>query len=327
MQRLFNGGEGTAREKDSGWLRGRVRRLQQMGVEGLMPSPGAIVEGLRVIANDAIALAVVWHLLLAAACIALALGWCPSQRSAGALLSVPVASVSALAFRYGNPFNGLMFAALALALLGLAGRLAPRPVQRGGAAMTVVGILMIAFAWLYPHFLDLRSPTIYVVGAPTGLIPCPTLSLLIGFTLLARGFGSRAWTLRWPSPACSTVSSAWRDSACDWTSCSAQVASACWSCLPADAPRERQCRPRVNRPRAFPAPNSTPTAHARLGHAVIDAARAPLLAQEGWSPAWHARSNTSRARSRLRAVPRPLRYMTPRSKQAVASSCSHALRK
>ena len=65
-----------------------------------MPSPGAIVEGLRVIANDAIALAVVWHLLLAAACIALALGWRPSQRSAGALLSVPVASASALAFRY-----------------------------------------------------------------------------------------------------------------------------------------------------------------------------------------------------------------------------------
>ncbi len=160
-----------------------------------MPSPGAIVEGLRVIANDAIALAVVWHLLLAAACIALALGWRPSQRSAGALLSVPVASASALAFRYGNPFNGIMFAALALALLGLAGRLAPRPVQRGGAAMTVVGILMIAFAWLYPHFLDPRSPMIYVVGAPTGLIPCPTLSLLIGFTLLAGGFGSRAWNL------------------------------------------------------------------------------------------------------------------------------------
>ena len=61
--------------------------------------------------------------------------------------------------------------------------------------MTVVGILMIAFAWLYPHFLDPRSPMIYVVGAPTGLIPCPTLSLLIGFTLLAGGFGSRAWNL------------------------------------------------------------------------------------------------------------------------------------
>lgn len=160
-----------------------------------MPGPGTIVEGLRAIANDAIALAVVWHVLVAAACIALVLGWRPSQRSAGALLSAPVASVSALAFRYGNPFNGIMFAVIALALLGLAVRLAPRPVQRGGTAVTVVGIFMIAFAWLYPHFLDLRSPAVYIVGAPTGLIPCPTLSLLIGFTLLAGGFGSRAWNL------------------------------------------------------------------------------------------------------------------------------------
>ena len=28
-----------------------------------------------------------------------------------------------------------------------------------------------------------------------GLIPCPTLSLVIGFTLLAGGFGSKAWSL------------------------------------------------------------------------------------------------------------------------------------
>jgi hypothetical protein len=160
-----------------------------------MPSPGTIVEGLRAIANDAIALAVVWHVLLAAACIALALGWRPSQRTAAAVLSVPIASVSALAFRHGNPFNGLMFAVIAVVLLGLAVRLAPGPVQRGGVAMTGGGILMIAFAWLYPHFLDPRSPAIYIVAAPTGLIPCPTLSLLIGFTLLAGGFGSRAWTL------------------------------------------------------------------------------------------------------------------------------------
>src|SRR5947207_257610 len=55
------------------------------------------------------------------------------------------------------------------------------------------GAVMIAFGWLYPHFLEQRSPALYLVAAPMGLIPCPTLSLIIGLTFLAGGFGSRAW--------------------------------------------------------------------------------------------------------------------------------------
>ena len=48
---------------------------------------------------------------------------------------------------------------------------------------------------VYPHFLEQFSPAVYLVAAPTGLIPCPTLWLVIGFTLLAGGLGSRAWSL------------------------------------------------------------------------------------------------------------------------------------
>jgi hypothetical protein len=142
-----------------------------------------------------LAAAVVWHVVLFGACVALGAGWRPSQRRAGALLAAPVASVSAAAFGHGNPFNGVVFAALALVMLGLAIRIEPRPVQRSGTVPTIIAIALIAFGWLYPHFLASRSPVIYLVAAPTGLIPCPTLSLVVGFTLLAGGFGSRAWSM------------------------------------------------------------------------------------------------------------------------------------
>ena len=158
-----------------------------------MPGPGTILEGLRSIANDGIVVAGVWHLCLAAACVALLFGWRPSQRAAATGMAAPVASVAVAAFRYDNPFNGIVFAALAAGMLGLAARLERRPVTVRGTASTIVGAVMIAFGWLYPHFLEQRSPALYLVAAPMGLIPCPTLSLIIGLTFLAGGFGSRAW--------------------------------------------------------------------------------------------------------------------------------------
>ena len=160
-----------------------------------MPDPATILQGLRAIANDAIVVAVGWHVLLAAACVALLFGWRPSQQLAGALLAAPVGSVSAFAFGYENPFNGIAFGVLALALFEIGTRFPAYPVQRGGAGRAAIGVFMIGFAWLYPHFLDARSPAIYLVGAPAGLIPCPTLSLVIGFTLLGGGFDSRAWNI------------------------------------------------------------------------------------------------------------------------------------
>ena len=160
-----------------------------------MPGPGSIVEGLRSIANGGIVMAGAWHLAVLAACVALIRGWRPTHALAAALLAAPVVSVALFAFRFGNPFNGILFTALALAMLALAARLQRRPVERGGTAMTIAAVFLIAFAWAYPHFLDPRSRALYLVAAPLGLIPCPTLSLVIGFTLLAGGFGSRAWSL------------------------------------------------------------------------------------------------------------------------------------
>ncbi|HXI58001.1 MAG TPA: hypothetical protein VNO55_18175 [Polyangia bacterium] len=160
-----------------------------------MPTPQSIVANLELIANGTIAIAVAWHSLALAALLALLLGWKPSRRAAGALLETPIVSVSIVSFIYGNPFNGTLFALLALVLGGIAARLGRGRVHKGGPAATLAGILMLAFGWLYPHFLDSHSAAIYLVAAPTGVIPCPTLSLSTGFALLAGGLGSRAWSV------------------------------------------------------------------------------------------------------------------------------------
>jgi hypothetical protein len=160
-----------------------------------MPSPQTIIDQLTLASNNAVAVAIGWHVAIAVATVAVMLGWRPSKRAAGVMLTAPIVSAAAVALAFGNPFNGSILAALALALVLLARRLGPGPVARRSAAAAWAGILLIVFGAFYPHFLQGGSPLAYLYAAPTGLIPCPTLSLVIGFALLAGGLGSRAWSL------------------------------------------------------------------------------------------------------------------------------------
>ena len=160
-----------------------------------MPSAAEILKTLETISKEWLGLAVAWHILLAMAIMAVILGWRPSRKVGAALLVLPLLSVSALAWLHGNPFNGIVFAlfAVLLAVLGLglpAARVTPAP---GWAR--AVGVVLVAFGWVYPYFVGGGSWLRYIGVAPTGLIPCPTLSMLVGFTLLANGFGSRAYSL------------------------------------------------------------------------------------------------------------------------------------
>lgn len=159
-----------------------------------MPTADEILAGLTLISNQAVVVAVAWHVVLMAVVLALAVGWRPALRAARVLVILPLVSVAALGFAFGNPFNGTAFAAaaVALGLLGLRASGAAAP--RGGALTSVIGIAMIAFGWIYPHFLD-AHPLVYVYAAPVGLVPCPTLALAIGFTLLGGTLGARAWSV------------------------------------------------------------------------------------------------------------------------------------
>lgn len=159
-----------------------------------MPSVNQILASLDAAANRALALALVWHGVALVALIALALGWRPTRRAAGALLALPMVSVAAVAFAYHNIFNGALFVAVAVVLFAIAFRLGADEVTGADTAASVAGAGMIAFGLWYPHFLDSWPRAIYFVAAPAGLLPCPTLSLVIGFSLIGRGLDSRAWT-------------------------------------------------------------------------------------------------------------------------------------
>jgi hypothetical protein len=159
-----------------------------------VPSTREILDGLTYIANTWTGIAVAWHIAIAGLLAALILGWRPARRQLSLILALPLVSVSVLAWLTQNPFNGTVFGLCAVALGTVGARLPGIPIQRASNAMALVGLATVAFGWVYPHFLDGGSGH-YLYAAPTGLVPCPTLSVIVGFALLADGLGSRAWSL------------------------------------------------------------------------------------------------------------------------------------
>ena len=61
----------------------------------------------------------------------------------------------------------------------------------------IVGGLLVAFGWSYPHFL-VKGGWTYLYAAPLGVLPCPTLSAIIGVTLLLTTFEAKAWSAMLP---------------------------------------------------------------------------------------------------------------------------------
>jgi hypothetical protein len=159
-----------------------------------MPGAVDILDGLSAFANQATRVAVAWHILIGTALLALLGGWRPSERTARLLIGMPLASVAAVATVFGSPFNGLVFTASALAMTALAMRGDRGPVYLGSAWTRAIGLVMLAFGWVYPHFLN-RPAIDYLYAAPVGLVPCPTLAVASGFALLGNGLGSRVWAL------------------------------------------------------------------------------------------------------------------------------------
>jgi hypothetical protein len=155
-----------------------------------MPSSEEILRLTAAMAGDLRWLAIAWHLTIVIAAAAIIAGWRPRAPLGLALLVAPAASVSIAALAYGNPFNGISFGLLAIVFVVLAATL-PRALAMSASWSVSLGIALILYGTCYPHFVD--GPwyrTLY--AAPVGVIPCPTLAVLAGFTLLAGGFSARA---------------------------------------------------------------------------------------------------------------------------------------
>lgn len=159
-----------------------------------MPSPEQILASLTAIANQWWWVATAWHVYFAVIVIGLLLGVRPSKRIAGVLLALPLLSVSLFAWVGANPFNGLVLGLVGIALAVLAFRLPDERIEIGPPWAVVAGSLMFLFGWVYPHFLDTFPAFAYLYAAPVGLVPCPTLSIVIGVALVVGGFDARVWT-------------------------------------------------------------------------------------------------------------------------------------
>src|SRR6185436_6698357 len=146
------------------------------------------------IANEWWGLAAAWHVVVGGLLISLVGGWRPSRRLFALTISLSTASVSALAWASDNPFNGAVFGALSLTLGAVAVGFRDEPVVVASPGRRLAGAALIAFGWIYPHFLDATSGLRYLYASPLGLIPCPTLAAAIGLTLIVGLSGLRLWS-------------------------------------------------------------------------------------------------------------------------------------
>jgi hypothetical protein len=155
-----------------------------------MPNSSEILAGLQAIANDYKVIAIIWHAIFYILLIALIAKWKPSNRLLASFISLPIFSVAILAWVSGNPFNGLLFSILGILILFFGLRTSTKSVMQAQTPCFSIGSIMIGFGLLYPHFVQTDTALTYFYASPVGLIPCPTLSVIIGMLFIFNKFRS-----------------------------------------------------------------------------------------------------------------------------------------
>lgn len=160
-----------------------------------MPPVHDILTQLAAIAAAYPWLAIAWHAYFGAFAVALLCGWRPPRRLTGILLVPPLLSASAMAWIAANPFNGAVLLVLAGLLLLLALKQPCAPARIAPPWLLFPGAALFAVGWAYPHFLAAGSLLPYLYRSPLGLLPCPTLAMVLGVALILDGLGSRGFCL------------------------------------------------------------------------------------------------------------------------------------
>jgi hypothetical protein len=156
-----------------------------------MPSAPDILAGLHALANQYYPVAILWHAVFFLALAALTGKWRPGMRATAIFLCLPLLSVASLAFMTGNGFTGAVFGLMTVMVFAFGMRLTSTPVMFSGRNGMIAGIIMLAYGLVYPHFLQADNLVTYLFASPAGLIPCPTLAVVMGFLFLLRGLDSR----------------------------------------------------------------------------------------------------------------------------------------
>jgi hypothetical protein len=154
-----------------------------------------ILAGLTSLANEYSNIAIAWHIIIFIIIAALFAGWKPGNSLMIMLLSSLLMSVSLFAGRQGNFFNATIFVFLVIISIYSTLRSNNGNITGDRSWPDISGLLLILFGLFYPEFLKTASLIEYTYASPTGLIPCPTLSVLTGFALVYKGFRSQIWSL------------------------------------------------------------------------------------------------------------------------------------
>jgi hypothetical protein len=155
-----------------------------------MPKTEDIINGLQTIVNEYSTFAIIWHAVFYLLLAAIIFKWQPSNKSLALILCLPLLSVAVFAWLTGNPFNGILFSVLTILVLIFGLKASNQSIEVSQVPFQVIGILMIVFGLIYPHFITGDPLLKYLYASPAGLIPCPTLSIVIGILLVFSGLGS-----------------------------------------------------------------------------------------------------------------------------------------
>jgi hypothetical protein len=153
-----------------------------------MPDMNAesILNAISLAANFSPAVNIVMHVLVLGAIVMLFTGAGPKLRRLifDAVLLILAAAVAVISILVGNPFNMLTFGIIAvISLIELirGKNLAGRP---GLNLNTVISLIIIFIGFWYPEFVQAGLPAMLVLS-PLGVIPCPTLMVMLGMLNLA----------------------------------------------------------------------------------------------------------------------------------------------
>jgi hypothetical protein len=158
-----------------------------------MPPTEEILRSLKFISENYITVSIVWHLLVYFSFLLLFFQRRkPTKRTSGFLMTLPIFSVAVISALSANFFNAIVFFIIGLLIFIFCFRLSRNSGFNSPWFIKLAGIIFILSACLYPHFSENLS--LIFLTAPIGVIPCPTLLLVIGVTLIV-GPLSQKWTI------------------------------------------------------------------------------------------------------------------------------------
>jgi hypothetical protein len=149
-----------------------------------MPTANEILLSLQFLANKYVEMSIAWHVIIVFVIILAIYNKKINTKLYLGICGFLFLSVSLMAAIVMNPFNFLFFLLLAIVFLRKSLLQVHSHLHfKRQTVSKVFAYLLILSGLIYPHFLG-PEILVYFMAAPVGIIPCPTLLVTSGLTLL-----------------------------------------------------------------------------------------------------------------------------------------------